>query len=1424
MRHLARAVVLVIAMLAVLVVVVAHSPFILDRVVSKATATVRTRGLEIHWGGRVTANEVDLLDPKGIYARFLDVEIVWSPLRLIHNDIDVALLRVDSGDFLRLPQSSSSGGAASATKTEVHSLQVGRLAIAPAVAGTAATLKLDGSLTWVSLNNADIDLMAARIGGGGTYDLSADLTPAAIRAKLAVKEMPGGLIAIAAGLPEIEPIDLAASVAGPRSDLATQLALTAGKLRANVEGHVNLEGKTLTAKVDASAPAMTPRPGLSFQSAVLNATISGGFTNPDLTGSLRVDALVASGATVRRIDVNATGNKGRVRVRAQLDGVTVPGRQPDLFAAAPILLTADARLDAPDRPVAFTLHHPLIEISGTAHTAGVEQAELQLNVPQIGPLAAAEGLALQGSTSLHLTGSRQSGATELALDGTVSLTGGPNPGPALVGTSARLALVASLAGDSLDLSRLSVDGQDVAVAANGAVSPQKVDLAWSVALPRLAAVDPKLAGTLQAHGQFTGSEQNLALTTDLTGEVGLPGQSSGPFTAHLQATGLPRAPQATVSAQGALLGSPLQLALAGTRQPDGAMQLTIHQATWKSASIGGALTLPAGATVPVGDVTLAVQSLSDFAPLVGRPVTGDAHLTLHATPAQAVLAAELQNAGVPGTGSVANATMNATIANPASHPSVDGHVVVTGLSAGSIAGSMNLDAKGPADQLQMQLAASLPKLDGAEARLATTATVDVPAKTVTVSALTGDWRQQNLRLLAPARFAFANGVDINDLRLGLGAAMVQVNGRIGSTLDLTASARNVPVSLAALASPRLAASGTLSADARLTGTAAAPEGTIRASGAALRLDSGTARSLPPANFNATATLQGQSALIDATVTAGPSRLSATGRVPFSTTAPLDLKTQGTINLAMADPFLGPQGGGVAGMVTLAATVNGTATKPGGTVRIQASGVRLLTRTGRALPPAAATATATLNGTSARIDARLTAGASNLTVNGTAPLRTSGPIDLRTTGTINLAVANPLLEAKGERVAGMINVALNIGGTAAAPRLTGDAQLNGGDVRDYAQGAHLSAITARLTAAGDVLRLDSLTARAGEGTISGSGTIGVSQPSMPINLKLVAHNATPLTGGIVTATLDAALGINGNVGSSIALNGTVDVRQAVIQVPSTLPTSVATIPIHVLGAPPPPKPAPPLAIAIGLTVRAPEQIWVRGRGLNVELGGTINIQGTTAHMQPRGNFTLRRGTINLVATTLTFTSGDISFNGGSLTDPALHLVATSASGTSSSTLIVGGTASNPKITLSSVPEMPQDQILAQLLFPGSSGQLSPFQLAAIAQGLAQLSGSSSNLSNPLQGVQNALGLDALGIGTGPSGSPSLQAGRYIGRRLYVGAQQTASGAGGQGTIQYDITKGLKLNATVGTGETTSAIGATGESSGASVGVTYQFEYK
>ena len=67
---------------------------------------------------------------------------------------------------------------------------------------------------------------------------------------------------------------------------------------------------------------------------------------------------------------------------------------------------------------------------------------------------------------------------------------------------------------------------------------------------------------------------------------------------------------------------------------------------------------------------------------------------------------------------------------------------------------------------------------------------------------------------------------MDNLRLGLQQAVLAVSGKAGGTLDLTASLRDLPADIAAIVSPQLAANGTISADARITGTSARPDGTV----------------------------------------------------------------------------------------------------------------------------------------------------------------------------------------------------------------------------------------------------------------------------------------------------------------------------------------------------------------------------------------------------------------------------------------------------------------------------------------------------------------------------------------------------------------------------------------------------------------------
>jgi len=261
------------------------------------------------------------------------------------------------------------------------------------------------------------------------------------------------------------------------------------------------------------------------------------------------------------------------------------------------------------------------------------------------------------------------------------------------------------------------------------------------------------------------------------------------------------------------------------------------------------------------------------------------------------------------------------------------------------------------------------------------------------------------------------------------------------------------------------------------------------------------------------------------------------------------------------------------------------------------------------------------------------------------------------------------------------------------------------------------------------------------------------------------------------------------------------------------------------------------VALNLTVAAPRAVFVRGRGLDAELGGQLRIGGTSADPEISGGFDLRNGTVNLAGATLTFSSGRVGFNGYGVKkriDPTLDFTAINISGGVTATLNVGGYADAPVISLSSTPEMPQDEILSRLVFGVSVTQLSPLQLAQIGAALATM-GVGGGTFNPINAVQRKLGLDRLAIGGGSSNSGSasgtagetsnaatIEAGRYVTRRVYIGAKQSTSGST-QAQVQVDLTKSLKLQTTLGTGGGT-VQGATPQNDpGSSVGITYQFEY-
>ena len=218
------------------------------------------------------------------------------------------------------------------------------------------------------------------------------------------------------------------------------------------------------------------------------------------------------------------------------------------------------------------------------------------------------------------------------------------------------------------------------------------------------------------------------------------------------------------------------------------------------------------------------------------------------------------------------------------------------------------------------------------------------------------------------------------------------------------------------------------------------------------------------------------------------------------------------------------------------------------------------------------------------------------------------------------------------------------------------------------------------------------------------------------------------------------------------------------------------------------------------------MFVRGRGLDAEVGGKFTVTGDPSAPAVLGNLTLRRGTFNLAGHQLNFTRGNVALMNANEIDPELDFAATTIVNSTTIEVDITGSSRAPKITLSSIPSLPQDEAMAMLLFGKPASGLSPFEILSAAQALAELTGQASGGGTGFLGnLRKGLGLDQLSVNSSSSNAAnassgsttSIQGGRYVAPGVYVGAQQGASGDSSRGIVEIEVLPHTKLEGSFGT---------------------------
>ncbi|KQV39799.1 hypothetical protein ASE23_17135 [Rhizobium sp. Root73] len=443
-------------------------------------------------------------------------------------------------------------------------------------------------------------------------------------------------------------------------------------------------------------------------------------------------------------------------------------------------------------------------------------------------------------------------------------------------------------------------------------------------------------------------------------------------------------------------------------------------------------------------------------------------------------------------------------------------------------------------------------------------------------------------------------------------------------------------------------------------------------------------------------------------------------------------------------------------------------------------------------------------------------------NGKVGITGNKPIDVKASGNLPFALAANLLAEQGFTLTGAANVDLSITGAATAPQVTGTISTSGARFVDVRRNLAITDLTAHVALDGKQANIQKLSGKlASGGTLDVTGTVGIAPGSgFPADIAIRLANATYVDGSLFTASIDGAMTLKGSLTATPVLGGKVTIHKASITIPEKLPASLSEINIKHKNAPAKVRQmqadvskdtgsggsTKSGGIAFDLTVSAPSKLFVRGRGIDAELGGDLTIRGTAVEPAVSGGFEMRRGRLEILGKRLDFADGTITF-GGNLV-PTLDLDATSSAGATTITVNVAGPANNPAITFSSSPALPQDEILAQLIFNRSLSNLSALQIAQLASAVSELAGGGSN--SLLSGLRNKLGVDDLDVSTDATGGATVTAGKYLNDRTYLELQSGSEAGGGKAIINLDVGRGVKLRGEAG-------------ASGAGGGIFYEKEY-
>ena len=1340
--------------------------------VRQVTKRIASPDFAVHVGrvsapltGHFTIESVSVSDIKGPYAEVDNIVLDWSPMALLRGRFTAESLTADKIALARLPipgkpapKKESQGGFSLPIGIDIEKFDFAEIDIAEAVAGEDYPLSASGHARAVTdrISGAiDIEHRTR----AGTY-VRADVEYApdqnVLDIKAEVNEPEGGIVATLLKLPGAPALNITVDGDGPLSDWKGHVAASlSGKTlgEIDVRHQLNAESdRTVTITGEGEFSPLTPS---EFQSLVEGKTDIDVSATLSPNGRIKIGkGLISTGSFV--LTASGTYDKtGENDLDINVDGVnggSVPFSWP----------IDDDALSISLENAAFSLHGPAndAELSTTVTLS-------QLSLPQLS--ASGVSLAANGTGFNLLT---RTGALNLGLS-VESLAFRDESLDRMIEAPLSLKSRVTLSPKTVQLDNVALESGAVGATANVDYNLETSEATGHAKLFVLAdALPDAVSGMIK---DMTRIESDFFLTT----------ASGDAVLKNLEVeNGLINA-GGEVSLTGGNINATLKAKLSELQR----LSPQVSGSAVVDAKITGEIAKPdIDATISADSLQISGETLKDFV----AKLSGTADMSA-------------PSGTLSATGTYADAPLSVS----ANVTSKDGETEISGIDgtvgANTFSGDLVLNkAFQPAGGISFDFPdlKLLAGLAGQKAEGAISGRIELDNANDRIG-LSIDARGDRL---------IVNGITANNLDADMTVSDIsalKASGKItlgsvtvsGQTLtDITVAARNEGTTTSFDVTARHDGQPVaLKADVSRGDTLAITLNQLEGSPMALNL-----RLLAPARISIA---NGTTRIDNLRLGVGGGTVTASGTVGERLNITANING---VSAAIANQFMPSVG--ASGTISGTVTANGTIARPQADYNLRWDNANLQQANSLGGQPFTLTTSGRYDGNQVTTDTTIiNPQGINARITGSVGLTGNRPLNLNVKGKLPMQVASAIAANSGFAITGSANVDATIGGTITSPSYSGDVSVAIDTLTDIRRNISLNNIDGSVRLSGNQLVVSGLTGRlAAGGTVTINGTIGLSG-GYPASLTIVADNAVINDGQMLTTTANGTLTVDGPLLSRPLLAGKLTLARTAIVIPDRLPASISQIDIvHEDASKAVLRQAEILApqqasgaqttLALDLTIEAPNAIFVRGRGVDAELGGTVRITGTTQDPIVSGGFDLVRGRLSILGRRLTFTQGRITFGGALI--PMIDLRADTSAGGTDVTIALQGIANDPQVQLSSSPPLPDDEILAQLLFNQSSSQLSALQIAQLADAVIQLTGGTDQ--SLFGSIRQVLGVDNLDLSTDSEGNASVSVGKYLNNNTYLEIEQSRD-TGTRASINIDIGRNFIVKGSASTsGETTGGI--------------------